>query len=115
MEFDFVGAGGSFSFEYVFGSEEYNEFVNSSYNDVFGFFLVMGTRSLLPGTTTAVSINNVNNNLNSQYYNDNSLADLGSPTPYGTQADGFTVVLQAVGTISPGNAPHQTGNRRRGR
>ncbi|HRW22021.1 MAG TPA: choice-of-anchor L domain-containing protein, partial [Bacteroidales bacterium] len=39
LEFDFVPASDVLQFEYVFGSEEYPEFVNSSFNDVFGFFL----------------------------------------------------------------------------
>ncbi len=104
LEFDFVAVGGTLSFNYVFGSEEYNEFVNSSFNDVFGFFLDGVNIALIPGTSTPVSINNVNNGSNSSFYKDNSLADFGSPTPFGTQADGFTVVLQATATLSPG--PH---------
>lgn len=103
LEFDFIGAGGTFTFEYVFASEEYNEFVDSPFNDVFGFFLDGQNIALLPGTNIVVSINNVNNDSNSQFYNDNSLDDLGDPTPFLTQADGFTVVLQATGTISPGS------------
>jgi hypothetical protein len=39
LEFDFVPAGDTISFKYMFGSDEYPEFVNSSYNDAFGFFL----------------------------------------------------------------------------
>ncbi len=35
--------------------------VNSSFNDVFGFFVNGTNFALLPGTTTPVSINNVNN------------------------------------------------------
>ena len=112
LEFDFVAAGGTISFEYVFASEEYNEFVGSSFNDVFGFFIDGQNIALVPGTSTAVSINNVNNGLNSQFYNDNSPDDLGTPTPFLTQADGFTVVLTAVGTITRRNAPHQVGCRR---
>jgi hypothetical protein len=30
------------------------------------------------------------------------LFDLGSPTPFGTQADGFTIPLQATAVIAPG-------------
>ena len=40
LEFDFTcGNGGQIAFQYVFSSEEYNEWVNSQYNDVFAFFL----------------------------------------------------------------------------
>src|SRR5262245_38597409 len=39
LEFDFVPNGDTLRFNYVFGSEEYLEWVSSSYNDVFGFFL----------------------------------------------------------------------------
>ncbi|MFT3883978.1 MAG: choice-of-anchor L domain-containing protein [Flavobacteriales bacterium] len=39
LEFDFVPTGDSVSFRFIFGSEEYNEFVCTQYNDVFGFFL----------------------------------------------------------------------------
>lgn len=102
LEFDFVGAGGTISFQYVFGSEEYNEFVGSSFNDVFGFFLDGQNIALIPGTSTPVSINNVNAQQNSQYYNNNSPADLGTPTPFLTQADGFTVLLTATADITPG-------------
>ena len=49
-----------FSFKYVFGSEEYNEYVDTTFNDVFGFFLDGENIALIPGTPTPVSINNVN-------------------------------------------------------
>lgn len=39
LEFDFVAAGDTVSFNYVFGSDEYLTWINSAYNDVFGFFL----------------------------------------------------------------------------
>jgi uncharacterized repeat protein (TIGR01451 family) len=102
LEFDFVGAGGMLSFQYVFGSEEYNEFVDQSFNDVFGFFVDGENIALIPGTNTPVSINNVNNLRNTEFYHDNSPTDLGIPTPFGTQADGFTLVLTAQANISPG-------------
>ncbi|MDR1381188.1 MAG: T9SS type A sorting domain-containing protein [Tannerella sp.] len=39
LEFDFQPAISSVSFDYVFGCEEYPEYVHSNYNDVFGFFV----------------------------------------------------------------------------
>ena len=48
------------SFEYVFSSEEYNEYSNTDFNDVFGFFVNGVNMALLPDNVTPVSINNVN-------------------------------------------------------
>jgi gliding motility-associated-like protein len=39
LEFDFVPISDTVRFRYVFGSEEFDEFCNSNYNDVFGFFI----------------------------------------------------------------------------
>ena len=39
IEFDFVPTANTVKFEFVFGSEEYCEFVGTNYNDVFGFFI----------------------------------------------------------------------------
>lgn len=71
VEFDFIPTGDSLSFRFVFGSEEYPEYVCSMFNDVFGFFLsgpgingpfTNGAINLgvLPGTQTAIAINTVN-------------------------------------------------------
>jgi len=102
LEFDFVPASDVLQFEYVFGSEEYPEFVNSSYNDVFGFFLT-GTNpngtdynytniALIPGTSMPVTIDNVNISTNSQYYVDNTG---GANIEY----DGYTVTLTATADV----------------
>ena len=39
LEFDFVPSQSTVSFQYVFTSDEYNEFANTEFNDVFAFFL----------------------------------------------------------------------------
>lgn len=72
LEFDFIPQSDTVRFRYVFGSEEYNEFVNSSYNDVFAFILSGITTplsprniALIPGTSTPITINNVNNGYSS--------------------------------------------------
>ena len=89
LSIDFTTNGGNLYFNYVFGSEEYNEFVGSSFNDAFGFFLDGQNIALLPGTSTPVSINNVNNGNNSNYFINNP------PNSPGLQYDGFTQVLTA--------------------
>jgi hypothetical protein len=100
LEFDFTSAGGDLYFNYVFASEEYNEWTNSSFNDVFGFFLDGVNIALIPGTTTPVSINNVNGGKplgigasNPAFYNNNDPSD-GGPF-FNLQYDGFTDVFVA--------------------
>lgn len=94
LDFNFsLATGDTAYFNFVFGSEEYNEWVDSSFNDVFGFFVGGTNYALIPGTTTPVSINNVNNSFNSAFYNDNDPGDLGTPTPYAFEYDGFTDVF----------------------
>ncbi len=108
LEFDFIPAGSTVTFNYVFGSEEYNEFVNTSFNDVFAFFLNGNNVALVPGTSTPVAINTVNgggpvfgnNPSNPQFYRNNDLDDGGGFID--TQLDGLTVVLTATGSVQPG-------------
>ena len=97
----FTPTGSQIQFSYVFGSEEYNEFVNSSFNDVFGFFVNGTNQALLPGTNTPVAINNVNCGTTG--------VDLSGPNcnlfinnPTGTQLDGITQVLTLVANVTPG-------------
>ena len=109
VSFDIVSNTNKISFQYAFGSDEYNEFVGSQFNDVFGFFISgpgitgMQNIALLPGTTTAVSINNVNNDLNSQYYLDNETNLVADSVRFANlEYDGITVVLTATATVVPG-------------
>ncbi len=104
LQFDFVPISDTLKFRYVFGSEEYPEFVNMGYNDVFGFF-VSGPNPLggnytnnniarIPGTTLPVTIDNVNSASYSQYYVNNGT---GATIIY----DGFTTVLTAWVKVIP--------------
>ena len=99
LEFDFVSDGGDLYFNYVFASDEYNEFVYQ-YNDVFGFFVDGENIALVPNSTDYVSIDKVNggnpygtNPSNPDYYINNDLDD-GGAEPF--EYDGFTTVLTAV-------------------
>ena len=109
LEFDFVPQGANLSFTYVFGSEEYNEFVNSGVNDVFAFFLNGQNVAVLPNTTIPVSIDTVNLTSNSQFYINNARPTDPSPAPgplLDTQMDGLTVALTVQATVNPGVVNH---------
>ncbi|MCK4527565.1 choice-of-anchor L domain-containing protein [candidate division WOR-3 bacterium] len=111
LEFDFVPTTSVVTFEYVFGSEEYNEWVYSAYNNVFGFFINGVNYALIPGTSTPVSINNVNggnpfgtNANNPTYYRNNDLSDGGGSI--NTELDGLTVVLTVTANVNAGVTNH---------
>jgi hypothetical protein len=91
---------------YVFGSEEYNEYVNSSFNDVFALSLNGTNLALIPSSSTPVSINNVNNGnpfgascTNCSFFRNNPQ---GTGTIH-TQYDGLTTVLKSTALgLKPG-------------
>lgn len=113
LEFDFVPLSDTVSFNYVFGSEEYPEFVGSEFNDVFAFFIsgpgITGQQNIarLPNGS-AVTINNVNAGSNSSYFVNNGDGN-SSPfngSPNYIQYDGFTRVLKAVSKVECGEQYH---------
>lgn len=90
LEFDFIPYGENISFRYVFGSEEYITWVNTPFNDVFGFFIsgpgIEGPFSAPAGfgggsmniavvpesePGLPITVSSVNHILNTQYYIDN--------------------------------------------
>lgn len=95
-------------FNYIFASEEYQEYVNSSFNDIFSFFIEgpsvpFQNIALVPGTNVPVSINNVNQGEYNQYFSDNG--DGNSP-PFDAdscylQYDGLTTKLTAKHWVIP--------------
>lgn len=125
LDFDFVSISPYVSVNYCFGSEEYNEYVWSTFNDVFAF-LVTGpdpttgqnttwNAAIIPHTIStahpngiAVSINSVNGKTEAEnpsqgyyhysyYYVDNTLVSNAS----GVQYDGFTQKLSASTLLVP--------------
>lgn len=113
LQFDFTAVGDVVSFNYVFGSEEYLEYVNAGFNDVFGLFIsgpgIAGLQNIakLPNQTV-VSIDNVNDVANSAFYVDNGD---GSEAPFDTnpifvQYDGYTKVLTASSPVQCGQTYH---------
>jgi hypothetical protein len=107
LSFDFVPKGSTLQFSYVFGSEEYNEFVGSQFDDVFGFFLNGKNVAVIPGTNTPVSVNTVNKGINSKFYIDNDPQDFGgNDGPVQTALNGLTVVLTVNVSVMPGVTNH---------
>jgi outer membrane protein OmpA-like peptidoglycan-associated protein len=77
IEFDFVSFHNSIKFNYQFASDEYPEYVGSSFNDIFAFF-VSDEKSttniaVIPGKTLPVSINTINNKDESALFINNNV------------------------------------------
>lgn len=115
LEFDVIPTCNVLSFSFVFGSEEYHDYVNTSCNDVFGIFVTGQNPSgpaytgynmaKIPLTTQPVSINTVNNGnswncasagpcTNCNYFKDNC----GGAT---VQYDGLTTAITVTLTVAP--------------
>lgn len=77
IEFDFVSFQNSIKFNYQFGSDEYPEYVGSSFNDIFAFFVSDGKTTkniaVVPGKTIPVSVNNINNKVESKLFINNNV------------------------------------------
>lgn len=128
LQFDFIPAGDTIKFDYVFGSEEYqgnNGNYNCGINDVFGFFisgpgyptihniaLVPGTTNVMVGVSTVNNgvgatptnscyINTFNNGPYTQYFND-IYAQNNQYITY----NGLTDVFSAVASVIPCDTYH---------
>jgi len=117
LEFDFVPAGDTIVFNYIFASEEYHEYSTSNFNDGFGFFIsgpgfagpysIGGENiAIIPGPTLPVTMNNLNNGnanagpcTNCAFLTDNAGgADI--------QYDAHTTTLQASASVICGETYH---------
>lgn len=120
ISFEFVPEFETMVFNFVFGSEEYVEYVNTAFNDVFGFFLQgpgydgRVNLAVIPGTKTPISINSVNHILNRDFYIDNNyfdrrgkplnslLAKLDSAWVDRYEMDGLTKLIRIEAPVIPG-------------
>jgi hypothetical protein len=110
LEFDFVPQTSNIIFNYVFASDEYNEYVHTDYNDVFAFYVNDVNCAEINGDP--VSINTVNNGNpyntppqnNPQYYINNDLDDGGGSI--NTEMDGLTIVLTCEAPVKANQTNH---------
>jgi gliding motility-associated-like protein len=121
LEFDFIPISNSFSFDFLFASNEYG-FYQCEFSDVFAFVLtnlstgVSTNLAVIPGTNTPVSVATIRNSI----YNDpsspnNSCASInptffdiynvGNPTS-ALNMRGQTVVMNASSAVVP-NTPYK--------
>lgn len=113
VEFDLIPLGDTLNFKYLFGSEEYDEFVGSNFNDAFAFFIsgpgIRGTKNLaVINDSIIVSINSINDgnpgnpeikSNNPSFYNRNTGQ---IPLEY----DGFTRTLNIIQKVIPYESYH---------
>ncbi|PWL24502.1 MAG: hypothetical protein DCO96_13560 [Fluviicola sp. XM-24bin1] len=101
LEFDFVPTGEVVVFNFVFASNEYTTYINTQFNDAFGFYIdgpnpnggnyATENLALVPGTTEPITISTIypplngNPGLNEQYYLDNA---------NGHAWNGFTIPIE---------------------
>jgi hypothetical protein len=116
IELDVVPNSSTLQMNYVFGGEEYPDYVGTPYNDAFGFFLsgpnpsggnyVNENFAVLPSTNIPISVNTVNDGylnsgpcMNCSYYIDNST---GTSIKY----NGFTTPITSTIKVTPGASYH---------
>ena len=112
LEFDFVPQHSTAQFSYVFSSEEYSDYSNTSFNDVFAFYINGNNCALVPGTSEPVAVDTINNG-NDQEGNDPTphhpelFRDNVRPAPsIASQMDGLTSMLTCTAAVTPGQTNH---------
>jgi len=95
LDVDFVPTGNVMTMQFSFSSEEYPEYINSAYNDVFGVW-VNGSHvpiSVGNGTTSVTNINGANNA---------NLVVSNTGDAYNTEMDGFTITMTLTVPVNVG-------------
>ncbi len=108
LEFDVVPSCSTLRIRFVFGSEEYPEWVSSGFNDAFGFFVTgqnpvggvyTNTNIATLPNGTIVSIDNVNANTNNTFYVNNA-------TGTAIKLDAFTTIITSDIDVVPCQSYH---------
>ena len=95
LDIDFIPDGDTMTMQFVFASDEYPEYINSVYNDVFGVWINGTFVNATPGNgqTSVTNINSVNTQ---NLYVDNT------QDQYNTEMDGFTVTMTLTIPVNDG-------------
>lgn len=104
LSFDFTSDTNNLYFlNYVFASQEYPQFVNSQFNDLFGYFIDGANIAKIPGTNSPVSINTINNGGNGITPQNSNLYINNTNNARTLAFGGLTVPLTArILNLSPG-------------
>lgn len=116
LKFQLTTLGDSLSMEFIFGSEEYNEYVGTSFQDF--FFILIKEINEVNYTNIAqlpngdlISVQSINNGelnsgpcINCQYYKNNAfnIAFPNFSNPYFIQFDGYTKAINISKQVVPG-------------
>jgi gliding motility-associated-like protein len=116
LEFDFIPVSNSFSFDFLFASNEYGEY-QCAFSDIFAFVLtnlntnVSTNLAVIPGTSMPVTVKDIRNELynsNCQSANPNFFSTYNpNNIPASTlNMRGHTVVMNAASVVTP-NVPYK--------
>jgi len=108
LEFDFIPLSSTLNVDYIFGSEEYLEWVNLGYNDAFAFYIsgpgIVGQVNIATIAGQPVTIDNVNTTSNSAFFVNNT----GSSGPLSIERWFHHPINGYQNSNSLFNLPHQT-------
>lgn len=96
IDVDFIPTGDTMTMQFVFASEEYPEYINSIYNDLFGVWINGSFVNVTPGNGQT-SVTNVNENSTENLYVDNT------SDQFNTEMDGFTVTMTLTIPVNSGS------------
>lgn len=94
-----VPTGTTLHVRYAFATEEFPDYVFSSFNDVMGIFVNGSNCAHVPGTNTPVSVNSINTQSHPEYFIDNRAGASGFSTVF----NGVTKVLECSVPVTPGS------------
>lgn len=108
VEFDFKVNADTIGIDYIFGSEEYPEFVDSDFSDGFAFLIsgpgISGHANMAEINGEPITINTLNSTSNADYFVENYKKD--SPLYDYIEFDGLTSKINAKIAIVPNEVYH---------